>query len=153
MWEKRQLKQRQEEKLQKGAGPIPAEKPEKNKEKTPGSGSPESAVGSAHQLGRRKLVKFQEDGVGSPEKDPAASPGKKGAQLPERKAKSRCWVFLRGMFWEKGLGSVGKTQCEAAVGIPSLEIFPGNVGSKGGRGGCGEIPPGMLHPVLVVPTG
>ncbi|NWW05342.1 ZC11A protein, partial [Oreocharis arfaki] len=42
MWEKRQLKLRQEEKLQKGAGPIPTEKPEKNKDKTPGSGSPES---------------------------------------------------------------------------------------------------------------
>ncbi|NWU24820.1 ZC11A protein, partial [Dyaphorophyia castanea] len=34
MWEKRQLKQRQEEKLQKGAGPIPAEKPDKNKAKS-----------------------------------------------------------------------------------------------------------------------
>ncbi|XP_048183888.1 zinc finger CCCH domain-containing protein 11A isoform X2 [Corvus hawaiiensis] len=95
MWEKRQLKQRQEEKLQKGAGPIPAEKPEKNKEKTPGSGSPESAVGSAHQLGRRKVVKFQEDGVGNPEKDPAASPGKKGAQVLERKAKTKSKVCLK----------------------------------------------------------
>ncbi|KAM4759892.1 zinc finger CCCH domain-containing protein 11A isoform 4-T5 [Cyanocitta cristata] len=95
MWEKRQLKQRQEEKLQKG--PIPAEKPEKNKEKIPGSGSgsPESAVGSAHQLGRRKVVKFQEDGVGNPEKDPAASPGKKGAQVPERKAKTKSKVCLK----------------------------------------------------------
>ncbi|NXS80282.1 ZC11A protein, partial [Erpornis zantholeuca] len=37
MWEKRQLKQRQEEKLQRGPGSIPTEKPEKNKEKTPGS--------------------------------------------------------------------------------------------------------------------
>ncbi|NXB14585.1 ZC11A protein, partial [Rhagologus leucostigma] len=34
MWEKRQLKQRQEEKLQKGTGPIPAEKPDKNKAKS-----------------------------------------------------------------------------------------------------------------------
>ncbi|NXA93902.1 ZC11A protein, partial [Melanocharis versteri] len=34
MWEKRQLKQRQEEKLQKGAGAIPAEKPDKNKAKS-----------------------------------------------------------------------------------------------------------------------
>ncbi|NWV55972.1 ZC11A protein, partial [Daphoenositta chrysoptera] len=42
MWEKRQLKQLQEEKLQKGA-----EKPDKNKDKTAGSGSPESALGSA----------------------------------------------------------------------------------------------------------
>ncbi|NXR78679.1 ZC11A protein, partial [Pycnonotus jocosus] len=34
MWEKRQLKQRQEEKLQKGSGTIPAEKQEKNKAKS-----------------------------------------------------------------------------------------------------------------------
>ncbi|NWZ85984.1 ZC11A protein, partial [Poecile atricapillus] len=65
MWEKRQLKQRQEEKLQKGAGAIPAEKQEKNKEKTPGSGSPEPAVGSAHQLGRRK---------DSPKTNPSSQP-------------------------------------------------------------------------------
>ncbi|NXF26225.1 ZC11A protein, partial [Rhodinocichla rosea] len=48
MWEKRQQKQRQEEKLQQGAGAIPAEnqekKQDKNQEKTPGSGSPEAAV-------------------------------------------------------------------------------------------------------------
>ncbi|XP_023797993.1 zinc finger CCCH domain-containing protein 11A isoform X1 [Cyanistes caeruleus] len=91
MWEKRQLKQRQEEKLQKGAGAIPAEKQEKNKEKTPGSGSPEPAVGSAHQLGRRKVGKSQEDAAGSPEKDP----GKKGAQLPERKTRTKSKVCLK----------------------------------------------------------
>ncbi|NWT27836.1 ZC11A protein, partial [Cardinalis cardinalis] len=49
MWEKRQQKQRQEEKLQQGAGAVPAEnqekKQDKNQEKTPGSGSPEAAVG------------------------------------------------------------------------------------------------------------
>ncbi|NXK70345.1 ZC11A protein, partial [Sylvietta virens] len=44
MWEKRQLKQRQEEKLQKGPGAVPAGNQDKNKEKSPGSGSPESAV-------------------------------------------------------------------------------------------------------------
>ncbi|XP_039941454.1 zinc finger CCCH domain-containing protein 11A isoform X2 [Hirundo rustica] len=86
MWEKRQLKQRQEEKLQKGSGAIPAEKQEKNKDK-----SPESAVGSAQQLGRRRLGKLQEDGVGSPEKDP----GKKGAQLPERKTRAKSRVCLK----------------------------------------------------------
>ncbi|XP_017935100.1 zinc finger CCCH domain-containing protein 11A isoform X1 [Manacus vitellinus] len=96
MWEKRQLKQRQE-KLQKEAAavPTPVEKPAK--EKTPPSGSPESAVvsGPAYQLGRRKLVKPQEDGVGSPEKDPAVSPGKKAAQPPERKAKTKSKVCLK----------------------------------------------------------
>ncbi|NXO69574.1 ZC11A protein, partial [Phainopepla nitens] len=60
MWEKRQLKQRQEEKLQKGSGAIPAENQEKNKEKTSGSGSPEPAVclkpldGKAKQPLKRK---------------------------------------------------------------------------------------------------
>ncbi|NXO14068.1 ZC11A protein, partial [Oriolus oriolus] len=34
MWEKRQLKQRQDEKLQKGPGAIPPEKPDKNKAKS-----------------------------------------------------------------------------------------------------------------------
>ncbi|XP_030921151.1 zinc finger CCCH domain-containing protein 11A isoform X2 [Geospiza fortis] len=84
MWEKRQQKQRQEEKLQQGAGAIPAENQEKNQdknqEKTPGSGSPEAAVGSA-QLGRRRGGKAPEDGGGTAEKEP----GKKGAQLPERR--------------------------------------------------------------------
>ncbi|NWV62453.1 ZC11A protein, partial [Malurus elegans] len=72
-------------------GSAPAE------EKTPGSGSPDSSalLGSAHQPGRRKLVKFQEDGVGITEKDPAASPGKKGAQLPERKARTKSKVCLK----------------------------------------------------------
>ncbi|KAM4885435.1 zinc finger CCCH domain-containing protein 11A isoform 2-T2 [Sylvia borin] len=88
MWEKRQLKQRQEEKVQKGAGTIPAE----NQEKTLGSGSPEAAVGSAtQQLGRRKLGKSLEDPMGSPEKDP----GKKGAQLPERKTRGKSKVSLK----------------------------------------------------------
>ncbi|TRZ12549.1 hypothetical protein HGM15179_014528 [Zosterops borbonicus] len=92
MWEKRQLKQRQEEKLQKGSGAAPAEKQDKNKDKNPGSGSPEAAGGSsAQQLGRRKLGKSQEDPVGSPEKDP----GKKGAQLPERKTRAKSKVSLK----------------------------------------------------------
>ncbi|KAJ7396581.1 Zinc finger CCCH domain-containing protein 11A [Pitangus sulphuratus] len=96
MWEKRQLKQRQE-KLQKEAAavPTPVEKPAKDK--TPPSGSPEPAVvsGPAYQLGRRKLVKPQEDGMGSSEKDPAVSPGKKAAQPLERKAKTKSKVCLK----------------------------------------------------------
>uniref|UniRef100_A0A8C3NQN8 Zinc finger CCCH domain-containing protein 11A n=1 Tax=Cyanoderma ruficeps TaxID=181631 RepID=A0A8C3NQN8_9PASS len=91
MWEKRQLKQRQEEKLQKGSGANPTEKQEKNKEKNLGSGSPEAAVGSAQQLGRRKVGRFQEDPVGSPEKDP----GKKGAQLAERRTRAKSKVCLK----------------------------------------------------------
>ncbi|XP_071435008.1 zinc finger CCCH domain-containing protein 11A isoform X2 [Pithys albifrons albifrons] len=96
MWEKRQLKQRQEN-LQKetAAVPTPVEKPAKDK--TPPSGSPESTVvsGPAYQLGRRKLVKPQEDGVGSPEKDPAVSPGKRAAQPLERKAKTKSKAYLK----------------------------------------------------------
>ncbi|NXH24318.1 ZC11A protein, partial [Myiagra hebetior] len=61
------------------------------------SGSPESAVGSAHQLGRRKVVKFQEDGLGKLEKDPAASPGKKGAQASERKGRAKSKVCLKAV--------------------------------------------------------
>ncbi|XP_053819872.1 zinc finger CCCH domain-containing protein 11A isoform X2 [Vidua chalybeata] len=121
MWEKRQLKQRQEEKLQQGSGTIPAgnqernqeknqernqrnqeknqeRSPEKNQErkqerkqeKPPGSGSPEAAVGSA-QLGRRRGGRSQEDGGTNPEKDP----GKKGAQLPERRGRAKAKVCLK----------------------------------------------------------
>ncbi|NWY15729.1 ZC11A protein, partial [Aphelocoma coerulescens] len=120
MWEKRQLKQRQEEKLQKG--PIPAEKPEKNKEKIPGSGSPESAVGSAHQLGRRKVVKFQEDGVGNPEKDPAASPGKKGAQVPERKAKSSPKLHVGSQADSLAQSEVSGSSSSSSSSSSSLEV-------------------------------
>ncbi|XP_077046733.1 zinc finger CCCH domain-containing protein 11A isoform X3 [Agelaius phoeniceus] len=98
MWEKRQQKQRQEEKLQQGAGAVPAENQEKkqeknqekNQEKTPGSGSPEAAVGSA-QLGRRRGGKAPEDGGGTAEKEP----GKKGAQLPERRGRAKSKVCLK----------------------------------------------------------
>ncbi|XP_063033801.1 zinc finger CCCH domain-containing protein 11A [Melospiza melodia melodia] len=94
MWEKRQQKQRQEEKLQQGAGANPAEiqekNQEKNQEKTPGSGSPEAAVGSA-QLGRRRGGKTPEDGAGTPEKEP----GKKGAQLPERRGRAKSRLSLK----------------------------------------------------------
>ncbi|NXA78775.1 ZC11A protein, partial [Thryothorus ludovicianus] len=53
--------------------------------------SPEGAVGSAHQLGRRKGAKFQQDGGGSPEKEP----GKKGAQAPERRGRAKSKVCLK----------------------------------------------------------
>ncbi|NWW41654.1 ZC11A protein, partial [Panurus biarmicus] len=42
MWEKRQQKQRQEEKLQKGSGATAAENQDENREQSLGSGSPES---------------------------------------------------------------------------------------------------------------
>lgn len=89
MREKRQLRQRQEEKLQKEATTVPLPVEKAVKDKTPASGSPESTVvsGSAYQLAKRMLVKPPEDGVESPGKDAAVSPGKQPAQLLERKAK------------------------------------------------------------------
>ncbi|NXH05539.1 ZC11A protein, partial [Loxia leucoptera] len=52
--------------------------------------SPEAAVGSA-QLGRRRGGKPAEDGGGTPEKEP----GKKGAQLPERRGRAKSKVCLK----------------------------------------------------------
>ncbi|NWV78622.1 ZC11A protein, partial [Dasyornis broadbenti] len=54
MWEKRLLKQRQEEKLQKGAGPVPAEKPEKSKAKSKVSLKPLDGKASPKQPLKRK---------------------------------------------------------------------------------------------------
>ncbi|XP_016159566.1 PREDICTED: zinc finger CCCH domain-containing protein 11A [Ficedula albicollis] len=82
MWEKRQLKQLQEEKVPKGSGAVAAEIQEKKQEK-----SPEAAGGSA-QAGRRRLGRLQE---GSPEQDP----GKKGAQVAERRGRAKSKVSLK----------------------------------------------------------
>ncbi|KAM6114367.1 zinc finger CCCH domain-containing protein 11A isoform 2-T2 [Phoenicopterus ruber ruber] len=97
MREKRQLKQRQEEKLQKAAAAVPSPVEKATKDKTPASGSPDSTVvsGSAYQLGKRVLVKSPEDGVESPGKVAAISPGKQAAQLLERKAKTKPKVCLK----------------------------------------------------------
>ncbi|KAM6041288.1 zinc finger CCCH domain-containing protein 11A isoform 3-T12 [Theristicus caerulescens] len=97
MREKRQLKQRQEEKLQQEAVAVPSPAEKAIKDKTPVSGSPESTVvsGSAYQLPKRTLVKSPEDGVESPGKDAAVSPGKQAAQLLERKAKTKSKVCLK----------------------------------------------------------
>uniref|UniRef100_A0A8C0ESI2 C3H1-type domain-containing protein n=1 Tax=Bubo bubo TaxID=30461 RepID=A0A8C0ESI2_BUBBB len=97
MREKRQLKQRQEEKLQKEAAAVPSPVEKTIKDKTPASGSPESSVvsGSAYQLAKKVLVKPPEDGVESPGKDAAVSPGKQAAQLLERKAKTKSKVCLK----------------------------------------------------------
>ncbi|XP_069627767.1 zinc finger CCCH domain-containing protein 11A-like isoform X2 [Haliaeetus albicilla] len=91
MWEKRQLKQRQEEKLQKEAAAVPSPTEQAIKDKTAASGSPESSVvsGSAYQLPKRILVKSPGDGVESPGKGAAVSPGKRAAQLLEWKAETK----------------------------------------------------------------
>lgn len=91
MREKRQLKRRQEEKLQKEAAAVPSPVEKAIKDKTPASGSPEATVvsGSAYQLAKRILVKSPEDGLESPGKDAAVSPGKQAAQHLERKAESK----------------------------------------------------------------
>ncbi|XP_056367267.1 zinc finger CCCH domain-containing protein 11A isoform X2 [Oenanthe melanoleuca] len=85
MWEKRQLKQLQEEKVPKGSGAAAAEIQEKKQEK-----SPEAAGGSA-QAGRRRLGRVQEAPGGSPDKDP----GKKGAQGAERRGRAKSKVSLK----------------------------------------------------------
>ncbi|NWZ95150.1 ZC11A protein, partial [Nesospiza acunhae] len=124
MWEKRQQKQRQEEKLQQGAGAVPAEnqgkKQDKNQEKTPGSGSPEAAVGSA-QLGRRRGGKAPEDGGGTPEKEP----GKKGTQLPERRGRGGAGMGSVGSVGMISVGSVGMI----SVGL-GPELQPGTQGDS-----------------------
>ncbi|XP_049687782.1 zinc finger CCCH domain-containing protein 11A-like [Accipiter gentilis] len=91
MWEKRQLKQRQEEKLQKEAAAVLSPTEQAIKDRTPASGSPESSVvsGSAYQLPKRILVKSPGDGVESPGKGAAVSPGKGAAQLLEWKAETK----------------------------------------------------------------
>ncbi|XP_049687817.1 zinc finger CCCH domain-containing protein 11A-like isoform X12 [Accipiter gentilis] len=97
MWEKRQLKQRQEEKLQKEAAAVLSPTEQAIKDRTPASGSPESSVvsGSAYQLPKRILVKSPGDGVESPGKGAAVSPGKGAAQLLEWKAETKPKVCLK----------------------------------------------------------
>ncbi|XP_074019425.1 zinc finger CCCH domain-containing protein 11A isoform X2 [Numenius arquata] len=97
MREKRQLKRRQEEKLQKEAAAVPSPVEKAIKDKTPASGSPESTVvsGSAYQLAKRISVKTPEDGVESPGKDAAVSPGKQAAPLLERKAETKPKLCLK----------------------------------------------------------
>ncbi|XP_052670896.1 zinc finger CCCH domain-containing protein 11A-like isoform X2 [Harpia harpyja] len=97
MWEKRQLKQRQEEKLQKEAAAVPSPIEQAIKDKSRASGSPESSVvsGSAYRLPKRILVKSPGDGVESPGKGAAVSPGKRAAQLLEWKAETKRKVCLK----------------------------------------------------------
>ncbi|XP_009886531.1 PREDICTED: zinc finger CCCH domain-containing protein 11A [Charadrius vociferus] len=97
MREKRPLKRGHEEKLQKEAAAVPSPVEKVIKDKTPASGSPESTVvsGSAYQFAKRILVKSPEDGVESPGKDAAVSPGKQAAQLLEQKAETKPKVCLK----------------------------------------------------------
>ncbi|XP_009703641.1 PREDICTED: zinc finger CCCH domain-containing protein 11A-like [Cariama cristata] len=97
MREKQQLKQHQEDKLQKEAAAVPSPVEKTIKDKTPASGSPESTVvsGSAYPLAKRMLAKSPEDAVESPVKDAAVSPGKQAVQLLERKAKTKSKVCLK----------------------------------------------------------
>ncbi|NWU95465.1 ZC11A protein, partial [Upupa epops] len=91
--EKRQVKHRQEERLQKeaAAAPSPAEKAAK--EKTPVLASPESSglSGSAYPHAKRPTARPAEDGVESSGKDAAVAPGKQAAH-PERRAKKESQV-------------------------------------------------------------
>lgn len=92
MREKRQLKQRQEEKVPKEATAVPSPGEKATKGQTPASESPEASAvsGAAFPPAKRALVRSPDDGVESPGKDAAGSPGKQAAQLLERKVKSMC---------------------------------------------------------------
>lgn len=87
-----QVKQHQEEKLQREAAAVPSPTAKATKEKTPASGNLEPTVVSvsAHQLAKRVTVKSTEGGVETPGKDAVVTPGKQAAHPLERKAKGEC---------------------------------------------------------------
>ncbi|XP_065710728.1 zinc finger CCCH domain-containing protein 11A isoform X1 [Patagioenas fasciata] len=97
MREKRQLKQHQEEKVPKEATTVPSPVEKATKGQTPASGSPEASAvsGAAFPPAKRALVRSPDDGVESPGKDAAGSPGKQAAQLLERKVKTKPKVSLK----------------------------------------------------------
>ncbi|KAM6237139.1 zinc finger CCCH domain-containing protein 11A isoform 2-T5 [Porphyrio hochstetteri] len=152
MREKRQVKQSQEEKLQKGAAaaPSPVEKTKKDN-KTPASGSPESTIvsGSACQLAKRILVKSPEGGVENPGKDAAALPGKQAAPLLERKAKSKSKVCLKLVDGKTASPTKQTLKRKAAESHPSAVAAVKPLNTTGGnmRG-----PPAKKAAVAVVPA-
>ncbi|KAM6295185.1 zinc finger CCCH domain-containing protein 11A [Aegotheles albertisi] len=134
MREKRQLKQHQEEKLQKEAAGVPSPAEKASKGKTPASGSPESTVvpGSAHQLAKRTLVKSPEGGVESPGKDAAVSPGKQAAQLLERKAKTKSKVCLKPLDGKAASPTKQTMKRKAAESHPSAVAAVKPLSTTGG---------------------
>ncbi|XP_040975652.1 zinc finger CCCH domain-containing protein 11A-like isoform X3 [Aquila chrysaetos chrysaetos] len=151
MWEKRQLKQRQEEKLQKEAAAVPSPIEQATKGKTPASGSPESRVvsGSAYQLPKRILVKPPGDGAESPGKDAAVSPGKRAAQLLEWKAETKRKVCLKPLDGKATFPTKQPLKRKAAESHPSAVAA---VKPLSATGGDGKEPSAKTAAVAVVPA-
>ncbi|XP_069626918.1 LOW QUALITY PROTEIN: zinc finger CCCH domain-containing protein 11A-like [Haliaeetus albicilla] len=151
MWEKRQLKQRQEEKLQKEAAAVPSPTEQAIKDKTAASGSPESSVvsGSAYQLPKRILVKSPGDGVESPRKGAAVSPGKRAAQLLEWLAESKRKGCLKPLDGKATSPTKQPLKRKAAESHPSAVAA---VKPLSATGGDGKEPSAKKAAVAVVPA-
>ncbi|KAM9595618.1 zinc finger CCCH domain-containing protein 11A-like [Morphnus guianensis] len=151
MWEKRQLKQRQEEKLQKEAAAVPSPLEQAIKDKSRASGSPESSVvsGSAYQLPKRILVKSLGDGVESPGKGAAVSPGKRAAQLLEWKAETKRKVCLKPLDGKATSPTKQPLKRKAAESHPSAVAA---VKPLSATGGDGKEPSAKKAAVAVVPA-
>ncbi|XP_010583040.1 PREDICTED: zinc finger CCCH domain-containing protein 11A isoform X2 [Haliaeetus leucocephalus] len=151
MWEKRQLKQRQEEKLQKEAAAVPSPTEQAIKDKTAASGSPESSVvsGSAYQLPKRILVKSPGDGVESPGKGAAISPGERAAQLPEWLAETRRKGCLKPLDGKATSPTKQPLKRKAAESHPSAVAA---VKPLSATGGDGKEPSAKKAAVAVVPA-
>ncbi|XP_069627771.1 LOW QUALITY PROTEIN: zinc finger CCCH domain-containing protein 11A-like [Haliaeetus albicilla] len=151
MWEKRQLKQRQEEKLQKEAAAVPSPTEQAIKDKTAASGSPESSVvsGSAYQLPKRILVKSPGDGVESPGKGAAVSPGERAAQLLEWLAESKQKGCLKPLDGKATFPTKQPLKRKAAESHPSAVAA---VKPPSATGGDGKEPSAKKAAVAVVPA-
>ncbi|XP_064029494.1 zinc finger CCCH domain-containing protein 11A isoform X2 [Pogoniulus pusillus] len=150
---KRQLKQHQEEKLQKEAAAVPSSPAEKaTKEKAPAAGSPESNLvsGAAHQLGKRITGKaLEEEGAESPGKDAAVSPGKQAAQLPEHRAKTKPKVCLKPL---EGKGSSPTKQTLKRKAAESHPSAVAAVKPLNATGGDTKEPSAKKAAVAIVPA-
>ncbi|XP_052671423.1 zinc finger CCCH domain-containing protein 11A-like isoform X3 [Harpia harpyja] len=151
MWEKRQLKQRQEEKLQKEAAAVPSPIEQAIKDKSRASGSPESSVvsGSAYRLPKRILVKSPGDGVESPGKGAAVSPGKRAAQLLEWKAETKWKVCLKPLDGKATFPTKQPLKRKAAESHPSAVAA---VKPLSATGGDGKEPSAKKAAVAIVPA-
>ncbi|XP_039390875.1 zinc finger CCCH domain-containing protein 11A isoform X2 [Mauremys reevesii] len=95
--EKRQLKPRQKEKLQKEISAMSSPGEETTEEKSPVAGRLESTVtpGATHRLTKRLTVKSEEAVMESPGRDGSVLPVKHAAQSLERKAKAKPKVNVK----------------------------------------------------------
>ncbi|XP_074912048.1 zinc finger CCCH domain-containing protein 11A-like [Buteo buteo] len=151
MWEKRQLKQRQEEKLQKEAAAVPSPIEQAIKGKTAASGSPESSVvsGSAYQLPKRILVKSPGDGVESPGKGAALSAEERTARLLEWLAETTRQGCLKPLDGKATFPTKQPLKRKAAESHPSAVAA---VKPLSATGGDGKEPSAKKAAVAVVPA-